>query len=78
MLELNKCWFASRIVQVRGKYGLAIDQGEADALGGVLSACKYARKDAPYMILYEEHTVWPSCRGLKDSHGDVSPEGERR
>ena len=40
MPELNECWFASRIVQVRRKYGLTIDRREADTLEGVLSACK--------------------------------------
>lgn len=35
----NKCWFASRVVEVRRKYGLTIDQREADALDRVLSAC---------------------------------------
>ena len=38
--ELNRCWYADRIVQVRSKYGLTIDQREADALEGVLSACE--------------------------------------
>ncbi len=37
---LNQCWFAERIVQVRAKYGLTIDQREADALESVLSACE--------------------------------------
>ena len=38
--ELNKCWYADRIVQVRVKYGLTIDQREADALESVLTACE--------------------------------------
>lgn len=38
--KLNKCWYADRIVQVRLKYGLTIDQREADALERVLSACE--------------------------------------
>ena len=35
----NKCWFASRVVEVRRNYGLTIDQREANALERVLSAC---------------------------------------
>lgn len=35
----NKCWFASRVVEVRRKYGLTIDRREAAALERVLSAC---------------------------------------
>ena len=38
--ELNQCWYADRIVQVRLKYGLTIDQREADALESVLSFCE--------------------------------------
>lgn len=38
--ELNQCWFAERVVQVRLKYGLTIDKREADALESVLSACE--------------------------------------
>jgi len=35
----NECWFAARVVQVRSKYSLTIDQREADALETVLSGC---------------------------------------
>ena len=38
--ELNQCWFAERVVQVRAKYGLTIDQREANTLERVLSACE--------------------------------------
>ena len=37
--QLNRCWYADRIVQVRQKYALTVDQAEADALERVLSAC---------------------------------------
>lgn len=36
---LNKCWFADRVVKVRVKYGLTVDQAEADALEAVIAAC---------------------------------------
>lgn len=39
MPELNRCWFAARIVEVRRKYDLTIDRREADALEAVLSRC---------------------------------------
>ena len=35
----NECWYADRVVQVRQKYALTIDQPEADALDAVLSVC---------------------------------------
>lgn len=37
--EKNACWFAARVLSVRRKYGLTIDEAEADALEDVLSAC---------------------------------------
>ena len=37
--ERNRCWFASRVVQVRQKYVLSIDRREAGALEAVLSQC---------------------------------------
>ena len=35
----NQCWYADRVVRVRQKYGLSVDQPEADALDEVLSRC---------------------------------------
>ena len=37
--EINKCWFAYRVVQVRAKYSLTVDRDEADALEAVMSEC---------------------------------------
>ena len=37
--ELNRCWYAARIVQVKREYGLSVDLREADALDAVLSGC---------------------------------------
>ena len=39
MPDLNRCWFANRVVRVRQEYGLTIDQTEADALSAVLASC---------------------------------------
>ena len=39
MPDQNRCWFANRVLEVRLKYELAIDQVEADALEQVLSGC---------------------------------------
>ena len=36
---LNECWYADRIVHVRQKYGLTVDQAEAAAIDVVLSTC---------------------------------------
>ena len=37
--DLNHCWFANRVVEVRQRYGLTVDQRERDVLEGVLSGC---------------------------------------
>lgn len=39
MPPMNRCWFANRVVEVRRKYNLTIDQSEADVLERVLSSC---------------------------------------
>lgn len=48
MPERNKCWFANRVVEVKTKYGLSVDQEEANALESVLSEC-----DGIEMIFYQ-------------------------
>ena len=35
----NRCWFARRVIEVRRKYGLTIDQDEVNALESIISAC---------------------------------------
>ena len=37
--DLNQCWFADRVVQVRQEYKLTIDETEAAAIETVLSGC---------------------------------------
>ena len=39
MPPTNRCWFANRVVEVRRKYELTIDQLEANALENVLRLC---------------------------------------
>ena len=37
--DLNRCWFASRVVEVRQQYSLTIDERERDALESILLGC---------------------------------------
>ena len=37
--DLNQCWFANRVVEVRQQYSLTVDQRERDVLEGILSGC---------------------------------------
>jgi len=36
----NRCWFTDRVIRVRLKYALTIDQSEVDALDAVLGSCE--------------------------------------
>ena len=38
--DVNQCWFADRVIQVKAKYNLTVDPAERDALEQVLSACE--------------------------------------
>ena len=38
--DLNRCWFANRVLQVRVKYQLTIDRREANTLEQVLNQCE--------------------------------------
>ena len=38
--DLNECWYVDRVVQVRRKYQLTIDQAEAEAIDNVLAGCE--------------------------------------
>ena len=38
--DVNQCWFADRVIQVKAKYKLTVDPAERDALEQVLSACE--------------------------------------
>ena len=37
--DLNRCWFARRVIEVRRQYDLTIDERERDVLESILSAC---------------------------------------
>ena len=39
MPDQNRCWFAQTVVDVRLKYGLTVDQREADAIDRMLAGC---------------------------------------
>ncbi len=57
MPPLNRCWFAARSVDIRRKYGLTIDQAEAEALESVLNDCQHYRAviEAPSPLrLYDD------------------------
>ena len=38
--EMNQCWFANRVMLVKQKYRLAVDEAERDALEAVLGRCE--------------------------------------
>ena len=48
--ELNRCWFANRVVRVKQKYELTVDVDERDALQDVFSNCGSVN-----LIVYPSH-----------------------
>jgi hypothetical protein len=40
MPQRNKCWFANRVLEIKTKYDLSVDEAEAAALEAVLSSCE--------------------------------------
>ena len=43
--DVNHCWFAGRVVEVRQRYSLTIDPRERDVLEGVLTGCASTSMD---------------------------------
>jgi hypothetical protein len=60
MPERNKCWFANRIVEIKTRYDLSVDQAEASALDAVLSGC-----DSHDIIFYPVNTT--SVTGVSEN-----------
>ena len=53
--RLNQCWFAGRVIQVRQRYRLTIDRGEARALDQVLTGCNTTQ-----LIVYSQEAAEPT------------------
>ena len=68
--EINKCWFAYRVVQVRAKYSLTVDQAEADALEAVLSECSSFE-----MVVVDPETEQPTPVPTVEPETTPTPEG---
>ena len=43
--DLNHCWFAGRVVEVRQRYSLTIDPREREVLEGILTGCASTSMD---------------------------------
>ena len=68
--EMNRCWFAGRILAVRLKYGLTVDRREALALDNVLSGCaslEMVITDPADVVPYQERPLAPAARGGDES-----------
>lgn len=72
---INRCWFASQVVEVRKKYGLTIDAGERDALATILSDCKPEQR---LMDRGLEPAVAPLVKWDADWNGQISCDELRR
>jgi hypothetical protein len=68
MPEKNKCWFAGRVLAVKRKYKLSVDQAEADALESVLSNCANVDMTFYSAISHSSSTENASALDLYDSN----------
>ncbi|MDE0346043.1 MAG: hypothetical protein OXI66_09735 [Boseongicola sp.] len=66
---LNRCWFASRVIEVRKKYGLAIDELERAALAKILLHCN---SEEMLMGRHLEPAVDPLVKWDADRNGQIS------
>ena len=41
--KYNQCWFANKVIQVKKRYNLSLDQAEATALTNILTKCNSTR-----------------------------------
>ena len=64
--DLNQCWYADRVVQVRLKYSLTVDQREADALDEVMAGCASVE-----MVITAEPTPTPTLTPTPASEVDA-------
>ena len=64
--DLNRCWFANRVVEVRQQYTLTIDQRERDILESILSGCTSTTMVVHGSAPREAATPTPSSGGGAD------------
>ena len=62
--KMNRCWFAARVIEVRKKYSLTIDQEEANALEEILRDCTSTE------LVFAPHEATPETTATAD---DIHP-----
>ena len=63
--DQNRCWFVTTIINVRLKYGLTIDQREADAIDVVLASCTSTELVPTTCDLPRPSAIWASHPDMK-------------
>ena len=63
--DQNRCWFVTTIINVRLKYGLTIDQREADAIDVVLASCTSTELVPTTCDLPRPSATWASHPDMK-------------
>ena len=63
--DQNRCWFVTTIINVRLKYGLTIDQREADAIDVVLASCTSTELVPTTCDLPRPSATWASHPNMK-------------
>ena len=70
--DQNRCWFARTIVDVRLRYGLTIDQAEADALDRILNGCASTAiscdlTEPPPATAPPPIQAFPNCNAMREA-----------
>lgn len=89
--DLNRCWFANRVLKVKLKYRLSVDRDEAEALDAVLAGCMnfalvvHPPDAGPLSGIYVSASVREALLIVQDYHGatislslpyELDPSGE--
>ena len=70
--DQNRCWFAQTIVDVRLRYGLTIDQAEADSLEELLAGCESTAiscniTQPPPVAEHPPIQAFPNCDAMRQA-----------
>ena len=68
--DQNRCWFAQRVLDVRLRYDLTIDQAEAEALDGILGSCRSTEiscdlTEPPPVAEHPPVQAYPKCNAMR-------------
>ena len=73
---MNQCWFANRVVEVRRKYSLTVDEREAQVLERMLSSCASTELVLPAQSSRRTTSMRSVCGMTTATDGRIDTPGE--